>query len=340
MRRFVLIAVMTAAVVALTAGPALADPATPTNYRSRVTAMDPDPAGLAIQVTGGDAFLVTAVAEGHTLEIPGYFGEPYLRIDADGSVWRNQRSPATFINTDRYGTEIPPEADHTAPPEWVQVGSRGTYAWHDHRTHWMSRDLPPTIGGDRAQVIFPWEFSVTFDGDPVRVRGELVWFPPVNPFGPLVLGVVGLAPLIWWRPGRRALVALSLAVLASLALFVATMQYAATPVDRPFPSELIVPVLAVALAVGSLLLERSPIRAMAARMLAAAALVIWAISRGDVLTAPILPSALSPMLERSLVGIVMVSAVVYLAITVVDAVLTSRLADRTPAPSQPQEVTV
>lgn len=302
--------VMTTVLVVATGAPAGADPAVPTNYRSRVTDMDPRPDGLAIQVTGGDAFLVAAVAPGHTLEVPGYFGEPYLRFDPDGAVWRNERSPARHINVARYGVTIPPEADATVPAEWIRVADGGRYAWHDHRTHWMSRDLPPTITGDRAQLIFPWEFPVTFDGTEVLVHGELVWFPSENPVGPLFLGLLGLIPLTWWRRDRTVLAAAHLAGLGAVALFVATMQFAATPVDRGLPTGLILPAAAVGLALGSLVLDRSPLRAVAARLLAASALVIWGWFSVATLTAPVLPTTLSPATERTLVAMVLVSGAV------------------------------
>lgn len=320
-RRTGSVVVLAAVILVGTAGPALADPAVPTNYRSQVTNLDPDQEGLAIQVTGGDAFLMVAVAPGHVLDIPGYFGEPYLRIDADGLVWRNSHSPARYINTSRYGTVIPDEADATAEPEWQQVGDGGRYAWHDHRTHWMSKDLPPTISGDRAQLIFPWEFEVVFDGEPVLVHGELVWFPSENPFGPLLIGLIGLVPLAFWRRGHTTLIAIHLAAMGCVALFVATIQFAATPVDRTFPSVLVVPALAIPFAVASIALKAWPIRSGAARLLSAIALAIWGVSSLDVLTAPVLPSALPTSVERSLVAMVLVSAAVLTVITIVDTVV-------------------
>jgi hypothetical protein len=329
-RRGVALAGLTMAILLATAAPAWADPAVPTNYRSRVTDLDPRVEGMTIQVTGGDAFLVAAVAPGHVLEIPGYFGEPYLRIDADGAVWRNENSPARYINVARYGITIPPEADAAAPPDWKQVGGGGTYAWHDHRTHWMSRDLPPTIVGDRAQLIFPWEFDVIFDGDPILVHGELFWFPSENPVGPLFIGILGLAPLAWWRRDRTTLTAAHLAGLGAIALFVTTMQYAATPVDRPFPSELALPTLVVILAVASVGLRSNPIRATAARLLSGVGLVIWGLSSLDVLTAPVLPSALPTSLERSLVALVLVSAAVLVVLVVGQHILTARRGLRQP----------
>jgi len=69
---------LTAILLVLMAGPALADPAVPTNYRSIVNVVDPQPTGVTVEVVGGDAFLSVAAAEGNTVEVPGYFGEPYL----------------------------------------------------------------------------------------------------------------------------------------------------------------------------------------------------------------------------------------------------------------------
>lgn len=310
------------------AGPALADPAVPSSYRSQVTDLDPEVDGLAIQVSGGDAFLVVAVAPGHSLGVPGYFGEPYLWIDDTGRVWRNELSPARFINTARYGVTIPPEADAEAPPEWREVGDGGTYAWHDHRTHWMSQDLPPAIDGGRAQLVFPWDFDVVFDGNTINVHGELVWFPAENPFGPLFVGIIGLAPLAFWRRGSTRLVAANLAVIGAIALFVATMQYAATPVDRGLPSGLILPAVGILLAVGSIAVSSKPIRSTATRFLAGVAVIIWSLSTIDVLTAPVLPSALPTAMERSLVAMTLVSAIVLVGITVVDTLLS-----RSPLPA-------
>lgn len=97
-------------------GPAWADPAAPTHYRSTVTdvrvdeldgrtsALEPevDPTTIDVAVMGGDAFMVVRAA-GRRVEIPGYDGEPYVRFHADGRVEVNERSPAHWLNDARYG---------------------------------------------------------------------------------------------------------------------------------------------------------------------------------------------------------------------------------------------
>lgn len=333
--RLRVVGLLALAVVLTTAAPAWADPAVPTHYRSEVTEIIPEVTGMTIEVAGGDAFLVVTVERGHVLEIPGYFAEPYLRIDADGIVWHNHLSPSRYINQSRYGVEIPAEADPAAAPEWRKVGSGGTYAWHDHRTHWMSRDRPPNITGDAVQVVFPWEIEVVLDGTIVTVQGGLVWLPGLSPVGPWLVGLTGLLPMVWWRRGRSWLVVACLAAFGAAAVYVSTMQYLATPVDRAFPSGLVLPIAAVTLALASSRVRSSPLRATAARLLAASALVIWGLSNLDVLSAPVLPSAVPAGVERSLVAVILESAVVLAVVVLIEGVLTGRRDDRRPAASLP-----
>jgi hypothetical protein len=296
---------LTTLLLILMAGPALADPAVPTNYRSIVNVVDPQPTGVTVEVVGGDAFLSIAAAEGNTVEVPGYFGEPYLLIDETGAVWLNTRSPARYINQDRYGiTQIPPTADAQAAAEWEQVGSGGRFSWHDHRTHWMSPDLPPTIAGDRAEVVFPWSLEITINGIETEVRGELLWFPNVNPVGPLLVGFLGILPLLAYRRHRVRSVAVTAAALGAIALFVSVAQFAATPAfDRGAPADAVIPAVAIAAAVAALWLRESTIRSWAAVALAGIALVWWAATAAVAISAPVLPSALPVFVERAAVSV-------------------------------------
>lgn len=302
---------------ALMSGPALADPAGPTNYRSVVTSVEPDPTGVTIEVIGGDAFLSVAIAEGHSILVEGYFGEPYLRIDPDGSVWLNVLSPARYINQDRYGQSgVPDFADADANPEWEEVGGGGSFAWHDHRIHWMSFDMPPTIAGDRAQSVFPWTLTMWIDGVETEIGGELIWFPSVNPFGPLLVGLVGLLPLVRFRRRNPTVPAMMGAAVGSIALFVAVAQYGGTPgFDRAFPVSPFIPAVGIAAGIGALWIRSNPIRSWALAIVSGAALVWWAVSSGGALTAPILASALPTSIERLGVGIALWTGLVVVAVS-------------------------
>ena len=104
---------------------ALAGPATAhvggeeagSNFDGRIRAVTPAVPGLGVRVLqfGDELELVNDSAS--EVVVPGYQGEPYLRIGPDG-VWRNTRSPATYINLDRYArVDLPATADHRADPE-------------------------------------------------------------------------------------------------------------------------------------------------------------------------------------------------------------------------------
>src|SRR5919109_5120521 len=82
---------------------------------------------------------------GKPILVPGYDGEPYLRFTTD-AVYRNERSPATYLNEERYGEiELPARANAEAKPERKKVADSGYYEWHDHRIHWMSPVPPPQV---------------------------------------------------------------------------------------------------------------------------------------------------------------------------------------------------
>ena len=96
-------------------------------------------------------------------------------------VERNERSPATFYNQDRYARTAPPaSADATATTEWHQISACRTISWHDHRTHWMSSVLPAQVAANPARtvVIYPqWQIPLSIDGRAVTVNGRLTSIP-------------------------------------------------------------------------------------------------------------------------------------------------------------------
>ena len=200
---------------------AAADPAKPTNYRSRVERVTPATNAIDVKVVGGDGFLELEVQRGHTAAVEGYEGEPWLRVLADGRVQENQSSTATYLNVSRYGSTatvtIPASANKTNArkhPIWKTVDTNGRYVWHDHRIHYMTPQIAPRFvpGTNRVAIgIRPdgrWVVPMTVDGTPTEVIGSLVLFPapsPVLPWLVVVLVALGVALASWSLHERGAL---------------------------------------------------------------------------------------------------------------------------------------
>ncbi|HUO46948.1 MAG TPA: hypothetical protein VM470_08960 [Acidimicrobiia bacterium] len=284
------VAIVGTLVVAI-ATPALADGAVPTTYRSEVTALAPDLPEITVEVLGGDAFLSITADPGLTVEVPGYEGEPYLRFDPDGTISVNINSPAYWLNDDRFGSvTLPPTATAEAAPDWREVGSGGTYAWHDHRIHWMSPNPPPGVDENQPTQIQTWLVPIVVDEKPVTVEGTLHWVPRQSPLP--WLGVAVVAGVASWF--LTPLLALSLASL--VALIFGLGQAITTPLG--FASELLSflpPLLALGLTVLGLVREAQPTMLGA---IGAIFLGIWAGLRISYMTMPVLPLPVSPTLLR------------------------------------------
>ncbi|WP_409332577.1 hypothetical protein [Trujillonella humicola] len=194
------------------------------DFDGRVTSVSPELPGVTVRVLQFGDEIEVVNTTGTDVEIPGYSGEPYLRIGPDG-VWRNSRSPATYLNLDRFGrADVPDTADVAAEPEWVQVSTQPRYVWHDHRTHWMSeRSLPPQVAADpdRAHVVSRWVVPMTHGGTSVEVAGELTWEPPPSPWvvwpAHLAVAAAALAAGLLARDARPLGAAMALGGAAALA---------------------------------------------------------------------------------------------------------------------------
>ncbi|MDK3258163.1 hypothetical protein [Blastococcus capsensis] len=183
------------------AGPASAHAggeAAGSDFDGRLAAVTPELTGVTVRVLQFGDELELVNGSGTEVLVPGYSGEPYLRIGPDG-VWRNAHSPATYINLDRYGrTTLPEHADPVADPRWEQVSTEPEYVWHDHRTHWMSEDvLPPQVAADptREHVISEWIVPLRHGEVEAEIAGVLTWSPPPSPWlvWPLVAGLLAVA---------------------------------------------------------------------------------------------------------------------------------------------------
>jgi hypothetical protein len=180
-------------------------------YRSTVVRVTPSLSGLDVRVVDGDDQVELTNTGGREIVIDGYEGEPYLRFTREG-VFENQRSPAAYLNDDRFANvTVPEEADPKAEPEWKAVAAGVSYAWHDHRVHWMSPALPPKVEAakDVEHHIFDWEVPGSVDGKRLTIVGSLDYVPPKDslPVGMLLgigaASVLLFAGIAWFGLRRR-----------------------------------------------------------------------------------------------------------------------------------------
>jgi hypothetical protein len=306
------------ALVLLTATPAAADPAGPSDFRSEVTGIEPAARGVHAEIRGGDTFLEVQVDRGHDVVVEGYDGDPYLHVLEDGTVQRNRNSQATYLNESRKGTGTPPPNAKTgAEPDWETVAHGGTYAWHDHRVHWMSEASPPVPRGSRVTGAYdPWEVPIVVDGHPVAIQGTLTYEDAATPVPWLVLLVVAGALLAWFGRTRAvAAAAGALTVAAALALVVGRADYASTPGGG---NPLLWMLPAVALLAGAVaLVPRLRAAAVVGTLGSVASLSAWTLLRFDVLTKPVLPTTLPYWLDRATTSAALglCIAAAYLAVT-------------------------
>jgi hypothetical protein len=166
------------------------------NYRTELRAVTPAPPGVEVEVVEAGSRLQLTNDASTDVVVVGYTDEPYLRVGPDG-VFRNRRSPATYLNADRNGRRpIPAEADATAAPVWERVSSGHVARWHDHRTHWMSPERPPAVRADpgRRQLVQEWNVPLRQGDTALTVSGTLEWVPGPSPWPWLLLAAgLGLA---------------------------------------------------------------------------------------------------------------------------------------------------
>jgi hypothetical protein len=149
-------------------------------FQSKVLSVRPEVAGLAVTVVDGDDRLRIANETGTELVVLGYDGEPYLRIGERG-VYRNERSPAAYLNRDRFArVAVPLRADPAAEPVWRRLSRRPVWQWHDHRIQWMGAGPPTQVreAPRKTHAIFDWRVPARLGERAVTVAGRLDYVPP------------------------------------------------------------------------------------------------------------------------------------------------------------------
>jgi hypothetical protein len=212
MRALLVAALALGSVAALAPAQALAHGGNP-SFRSEIDSIDPPlPSGVSVEVLSYDSYFQLLDQHGHEVVIDGYDGEPYARIEKDGTVQVNEKSPATYLNDSRFETDVTvsQSADPEAPPEWKTVDDSGTFIWHDHRMHWMvPNKLPPQVKdkGEKTKI-FTYEIPMTVDGRKTVMHGTLWWVGSAGtsklPFiiAAIVIVLGGGALVLWLRRRR------------------------------------------------------------------------------------------------------------------------------------------
>jgi hypothetical protein len=215
-----------------------------TDYRTAVTSVSPEAAGLRVRAVEAGARLELTNHTGTTVEVLGYQNEPYLSVRPDG-VYENVHSPAVYLNATLTGeATLPPTADPTLPPSWRQASTTPVVRWHDHRSHWMQSTPPPSVvvaDPARSQRIRDWVVPLRIDGvSPLSVRGTLDWVPPPS-------------SAVWWTWTVVAGLAVAfLGLVGRLRRLLGSLTVrSAVPVSG-VPARWVLPVLAAVAAVGGL----------------------------------------------------------------------------------------
>jgi hypothetical protein len=177
--RFRPFAAAAALLAAFAAAPAaLAHQGNP-NYLSQVDAIAPATDGVTVEVLNRDDRLLLHNTSGKDVVVEGYDGEPYARVLGDETVQVNTRSPAYYLNDDRFAdADVPAGIDGKGPPQWKEIAKTGRFEWHDHRAHWMGKNTPPQVKDESVRTkVFDWNVPVEIDGRRGTIGGTLFWTP-------------------------------------------------------------------------------------------------------------------------------------------------------------------
>ena len=169
----------------------------PTNYRSELAGVVPGRRGIEARLLDLGRRVRLTNRTPADVVVLGYQGEPYLRV-GPGGTFENRRSPAVYANrvlpAGTTSTNLPPQADASAPPQWQRVSASRTVAWRDRRTRWEG-PAPAVVAQARraTHVVVPrWFIELRQGGDRLLLEGDIRWVPPPSPAPWLLVGLAVL----------------------------------------------------------------------------------------------------------------------------------------------------
>ena len=296
--------------VAFAPAPALADPPGPTDYLSEIVSIEPPVNGITVRMIGGDSFVELQVEPGIRVDVLGYEAEPYLRFLSSGVVEINDRAPTTYLNEDRFAeTEIPNFAFVGAEPSWRAVASGGSYAWHDHRSHWMNEGRP--LGSSPGDQILEAVIPMVVDGVDVEVTVISTWQPAPAPTPAILGGLVGMALVVATSRVRQPFLPLVIiGFTAMLATAVGLIAWMSVPAETEPPWWLwAVPATSAGLVGYSGWTMRRGAASWVLPAVAAVELALWAGLRWPWLVRAFLPTSLAFPLDRAVTAMTLVVGV-------------------------------
>jgi hypothetical protein len=197
----------------------------------------------------------------------------------------------------------PSTAPAAAEPNWRRKDASQVARWHDHRTHWMGSDAPPSGDQSTERVIVPlWTLPLTIGADHVDVTGEVVWVPPppTAPFVALALGIAALVVVLTLVDER-----LGLLVLGGLTAVIAVVEciaVAGSPESSAGVQLIVFGPVALAAIGGGVWFLHHDNRHSGRLLIAAAAVVVGALAglvKVSYLSASELPTSLPAGLARA-----------------------------------------
>src|SRR3954454_20577602 len=181
------------------------------DYRSVIDEVTPSNPNVKFQDLNYDSYMQLLAQPGHEVVVYGYEEEPYARILKNGTVQVNERSPALYLDENRFAeVTVPPIANAKAPPKWKTFDHSATFVWHDHRMHYMSPTTPAKVTDPSKKTkIFDYAIPIRVDGRKGAIKGTLFWVGPATtsktPFivGGILVVLIGGAAVIFIRRRRR-----------------------------------------------------------------------------------------------------------------------------------------